>query len=224
MSRIPLTQLDHRQFKQRLQQCRRCPRLTAFHDQVREQYPDYHAAPVGSWGADQARGLIVGLAPGLHGAARTGRAFVGDTSGQVLFTALYRQGLSTAPDADRSQLNGIRITNVVKCLPPGNAPTVAERNQCADYLSWELNQLTGRAPRKNRVILCLGGFAHRALYRALGHTAPTFAHGVESQVAAKLWVISSFHPSRLNLNTGRITPTMVDQVVQQFRLRLHHIA
>ncbi|MEM7101329.1 MAG: uracil-DNA glycosylase family protein [Pseudomonadota bacterium] len=205
-------QLSLRQYHQEVAACGRCIRLCHNHTQVAEQYPDYHAAPVGIWGDSSPRGLIVGLAPGLHGAARTGRAFVGDSSGVTLFGSLYRCGITSTPDPYKAHPNGYALTNVVKCLPPQNAPTTQERDACSDFLAWELNRLIGKHPRKPRVIVCLGGFAHRSVFKLLGEKAPKFEHAGLNQVLLNVWVVSSFHPSRLNMNTGRLTDSMLDDV------------
>lgn len=198
-----------------LPNCRRCPRLVARHAEVRQQYPGYHAAPVGAWGERRARLLIVGLAPGLHGAARSGRAFVGDASGDFLFAGLARTGLASDADPQRARLLNTRITNVVKCLPPGNAPTASEINTCMGYLRSELQSFYTAGVRKPRVILTLGGVAHRAVCRTLGVKGADFAHAGQWQIERKLALLSSFHPSRLNVNTRRLTPAMFDAVLRR---------
>jgi len=131
----------------------RCPRLVAHRAQVRESFPTYQAHPIGAWGPARARLLIVGLAPGLHGAARTGKAFVGDASGEFLFAALYRAGLCSSPDPHVAKLLQTRITNAVKCLPPGNAPNAAELNNCATFLQRELSEHYPPRTRQRRVVL-----------------------------------------------------------------------
>ncbi len=199
--------------------CRRCSRLVAKHKEVRLRYPGYHAAPVGAWGDPRARLLVVGLAPGLHGAARSGRAFVGDASGDFLFAGLARHNLATSADPQRAKLLNTRITNVVKCLPPDNAPTTAEINTCLGYLRTELQQFYSPGVRKPRVVLTLGGVAHRVVCRALS-VKHTFAHGAECQVHPQLTLLASFHPSRLNVNTRRLTPVMFDTVLQRAQMSL----
>ena len=205
--------------------CRACPRLVAHHQAVKQAFPDYHAAPVGAWGDPGARILLVGLAPGLHGATRTGKAFVGDASGAFLFAALHRCGLATHPQADKAALNNVRITNVVKCLPPRNAPGAQEISNCQPHLAAELAWFCPSRARLERVIVTLGAVAHRAVTRTLGLSAKQtpFVHAGEYQVSKKLQLISCFHPSRLNVNTGRITPQMIDQVLQKAinRVSLH---
>lgn len=196
----------------RLRDCTRCPRLVAHHAEVRQSYPEYHAAPVGSWGDPRAKIVVVGLAPGLHGAARTGRAFVGDASGNFLFAALHRHGFSTSAEPANAQLRNMRITNVVKCLPPGNAPTATEVNTCAAHLELELMRYFPPGARQPRVLITLGGVAHRAVARNIGLKEAGFGHAAVHRLSAKRHVISSFHPSRLNVNTGRLTAPMFDEV------------
>ena len=147
--------------------CRRCPRLAGFLDEVREKHSDYYCRPVPPFGDLKARFLIVGLAPGLHGANRTGRPFTGDHAGIMLYQMLHRYGFSsheasTSAD-DALELTDCRITNAVKCLPPQNKPVGAEINTCNDFLAAELDTLADDA-----VVLALGGIAHRAIVRARG--------------------------------------------------------
>ena len=184
----------------------------ALRQQTQIDYPGYHAAPVGSWGDPRARLLIIGLAPGLHGAARTGRAFVGDASGDFLFSCLHRLGFATAAAPHQAKLLGARITNAVKCLPPGNAPTGIELKACAGFLRAELDKYCSSRARQARVIVTLGGVAHRAVCSALGLKGAQFGHAVIHTVTPRLSVVSSFHPSRLNVNTRRITAEMLDEV------------
>jgi len=196
-----------------LRACLRCPRLVQNHVEVRAQYPDYHAAPVGSWGDPNPRIVIVGLAPGLHGATRTGKAFVGDASSRFLFAALYRQGLATSQLAEEAQLQRVRITNVVKCLPPGNAPIAAEIAACTDHLVNELNRYFPYKARRPRVLVTLGGIAHNAVCRQLKLNQAKFGHANIHKLTEQLHIISSYHPSRLNVNTGRLTEQMFDEVL-----------
>ena len=214
-----------------LECCRRCPRLVALRREVREARPDYHAAPVAAWGTKRARLLIVGLAPGMHGANRTGRPFTGDASGDFLFRALHRAGFSSSENAADARLIGIRITNAVKCLPPENRPVAAEISNCAPYLDGELHELCGAHPRRPRVVLCLGRLAHDAVVRTLAarHTAgesatrrsklelPAFAHGLVAEVAPRVHLLDTYHPSRQNTNTKRLTEEMLDQVMTTAR-------
>ena len=195
-----------------LTNCQRCPRLVAHHQQVRQQFPHYYTAPVPAWGDPKARLLVVGLAPGLHGAARTGKGFVGDASGDFLFASLSKCGFATSAAPDTATLLNTQITNVIKCLPPGNAPTTNERNNCQTYLEHELGSFYPSKSRKPRVIVCLGTFAHTALCRGLKVKKWAFGHGTEQQIYDRLWCISSFHPSRLNVNTKRLTAKMLDHI------------
>lgn len=198
-----------------LDACQRCPRLVAHHAACAEDYPHYWLAPVPSLGAVRPRVYIVGLAPGLHGAGRTGLPFTGDASGRFLFDGLCKHGFARQED-NRHRLLGVRISNAVKCLPPGNAPTATEVNNCRDFLAAELRHyvLIGRTPR---VVLALGGLAHRAVSRALGLGTLAFKHGARTQLDAHRLLLASFHPSRLNVNTGRITPAMLDDVLRAVR-------
>ena len=182
--------------------------------EVREIYPDYHARPVGAWGAPRAQLLIVGLAPGLHGAYRTGKAFVGDSSGALLFEALANTGFATEPAASDARLINARITNAVKCLPPQNAPLSIEVNRCRDWLQPELKAHAPARAYKPRVILTLGGVAYRAVLRGLElKERPKFEHGLLLRVRSNLAVVAAFHPSRLNVNTGRVNLSMMESVL-----------
>ena len=158
--------------------------------------------------------LVVGLAPGLHGAYRTGKAFVGDASGALLFEALASTGFATASVASDARLINARITNAVKCLPPKNAPLGSEVNQCRDWLQPELKAHAPERGYKPRAILTLGGVAYQAVLRSLElKERPKFEHGQMLRVRSNLAVIASFHPSRLNVNTGRINLAMMKTVL-----------
>jgi uracil-DNA glycosylase family 4 len=193
--------------------CRLCPRLATFLDAVRDRYPDYYCRPVAPFGDLTARLLIVGLAPGMHGANRTGRPFTGDHAGILLYETLYKFGFSNQPGSvsadDALKLHDCRITNSVKCLPPDNKPVGAEINTCNAYLSGELELLP-----TPRVVLALGGIAHRAVIRALGlrQAEYKFAHAAEHRVDGRLLLLDSFHCSRYNTNTGRLTTAMFEAV------------
>jgi uracil-DNA glycosylase len=194
--------------------CTRCPRLAAFLATTRDRHPDYWARPVPSFGAARARLVIVGLAPGMHGANRTGRPFTGDHAGILLYGTLYQAGLASAPHSksarDRLRLRNVRIVNSVKCVPPGNKPLPAEIRRCNAYLAEELRML-----RAARVYLALGRVAHEALLLALGEPRARyrFAHGREHSLGAARWLIDSYHCSRYNTATGRLTPGMFRTVV-----------
>jgi uracil-DNA glycosylase family 4 len=146
--------------------CRACPRLAAFLDDVNGRYPDYYCKPVPPFGDSSASFLIVGLAPGMHGANRTGRPFTGDHAGILLYQMLHKYGFSTHEESlavdDDLQLTNCRITNAVKCLPPDNKPIGAEINTCNSYLANELQTLA-----ESSLVLALGGIAHRAIIKAL---------------------------------------------------------
>lgn len=205
--------------------CRRCPRLATFLDEVGERYPNYHARPVAAFGDAKARLLIVGLAPGLHGANATGRPFTGDHAGIILYETLHRFGFAALPTSthvdDGQSLLGARLTNAVKCLPPQNKPVGAEINTCNDFLKAELAEL----PRPS-VVLVLGGIAHRAVLRALGLklSAHKFAHHAVAMPEDGLTLISSYHCSRYNTQTRRLTGAMFDEVFADLRARVDSIA
>ncbi|NND49849.1 MAG: uracil-DNA glycosylase, partial [Rhizobiales bacterium] len=186
--------------------CRDCPRLATFLDEVRERYPDYHCAPVAPFGATRARLLIVGLAPGMHGANASGRPFTGDHAGILLYETLYRYGFSSRETSqhrrDGLRLIDCRMTNAVKCLPPQNKPVGAEIATCNRFLAAELAAL----PR-GALVLALGGIAHRAVLRALGmkQSALKFAHHAKFNLENGLTLMSSYHCSRYNTQTRRLT-------------------
>jgi uracil-DNA glycosylase len=197
--------------------CRACPRLAAFLDAVAAQHPDYHCRPVAPFGAGEARLLIVGLAPGMHGANRTGRPFTGDHAGILLYETLHRFGFASQASGlaadDGLRLLDCRITNAVKCLPPDNRPVGAEIRQCNAFLQQELRTL----PRSS-VVLALGGIAHRAVVRALGAKQADyrFGHAVLHEVGG-LRLLDSYHCSRYNTNTRRLTPAMFEAVFAHAR-------
>ena len=189
--------------------CRDCPRLAAFLDSVKKKNPDYYCKPVPPFGDASARFLIVGLAPGMHGANRTGRPFTGDHAGVLLYETLHAFGFSNQAEAsavdDGLELLDCRITNAVKCLPPDNKPLGAEINTCNSYLANELRLLP-----KNSVMLALGGIAHRAIIRALSlrQADYPFGHAAEHELAEGLLLLDSYHCSRYNTNTRRLTDEM----------------
>ena len=198
--------------------CRRCPRLASYLDEVKVQYPDYHARPVPSFGPRRSRLLIVGLAPGVHGANRTGRPFTGDYAGRLLYETLHGLGLSSKPESvhrrDGLKLKDCRITNAVKCVPPQNKPVGAEVRNCNDFLGAEL-----AAAAPGGVILALGGVAHGAILKALGLKlrAFPFGHGNEHRLDDGRWLVDSYHCSRYNTQTRRLTTTMFRRVVRRAR-------
>jgi uracil-DNA glycosylase family 4 len=193
--------------------CRLCPRLAAFLAAVRERHPDYHARPVGPFGDPAAPLLIVGLAPGMHGANRTGRPFTGDHAGLLLYRTLFDAGLANQPDGtepdDGLRLIGCRISNAVKCLPPENKPKGDEVRNCNRYLAAELHDARPRA------VLALGRVAHEATLRAYGLplAARPFAHGREHALPGGSRLLDCYHCSRYNTQTGRLTDLMFREVV-----------
>lgn len=201
--------------------CRWCARLAGFLDGIRADYPDYHARPVAPVGVDVPRLLIVGLAPGFHGANATGRPFTGDYAGILLYQTLYDFGFSNRPVSthrgDGLELRDCRITNAVKCLPPENKPLGDEIRRCNAYLAQELRGLPPGA-----VILALGAIAHGAVLRALGLKAKhhPFGHGREYALPNGGRLITSYHCSRYNTQTGRLTEPMFREVFAQVRRRL----
>ena len=198
--------------------CRDCPRLAEFLDQTALKYPDYHARPVAPFGDPRARLLIVGLAPGMHGANASGRPFTGDFAGILLYQTLYDHGFSNRPESvsrdDDLQLDGCRITNAVKCLPPQNKPLLDEVKHCNRYLRAELDELQG-----NAVVLALGKIAHDAVLRALELrlSAYPFGHEHVHQVSGNFCLIDSYHCSRYNTQTRRLSADMFASVFRRAR-------
>lgn len=236
--------------------CRACPRLVDWREEVAavkrpsSRSQPYWGRPVPSWGDERPRVLIVGLAPAAHGGNRTGRIFTGDRSGDVLFASLHRCGLAALPASvsagDGQRLIATRMTAAVLCAPPGNKPTVVERDTCAAWLSAEFALSLDSV----RVIVCLGGFAWQAMWRVMGSAGftvprprPAFGHGVEvplarsapsvqsratpapacgprngpGTVGARRLLIGCYHPSQQNTFTGRVTPAMLDAVFGRAR-------
>lgn len=201
--------------------CRACDRLAQFLDQVQDRHPSYFCKPVSPFGDSAAQLLIVGLAPGLHGANATGRPFTGDWCSDLLYGTLHQFGFASAPRSlsrtDSLQLLNCRLTNAVKCLPPANKPTPQEIRQCSNFL---VHEITSLSPR---LIVCLGAVAHQAVLSCLPlkdlglrASALKFAHGAEHQVGS-VRVIDSYHPSRYNTNTGRLTPAMFEAIFARAR-------
>lgn len=193
--------------------CRRCPRLAAFLADVHAEHPSYWCKPVPPFGDASARLVIVGLAPGMHGANASGRPFTGDHAGILLYATLHEYGFATAAVAkarnDDLRLTGCRITNAVKCLPPENKPTPAEVRTCNGFLAADLRLLPAGG-----VVLALGRIAHDASLRALDLRASAFpfAHGAVHALAAGSVLVDSYHCSRYNTNTRRLTPAMFREV------------
>jgi uracil-DNA glycosylase family 4 len=193
--------------------CRKCQRLAGFLDQVAIEHPDYHARPVAAFGDPDARLLIVGLAPGMHGANATGRPFTGDHAGILLYQTLFDFGFGSQPHSvspnDGLELIGTRITNAVKCLPPQNKPLLDEVRNCNHYLRAELDNLPDPA-----VVVALGKLAHDAILRALDLRLSAYPFGHENihNLSATMRMIDSYHCSRYNTQTRRLTPKMFSQV------------
>lgn len=210
-----------------IENCQRCPRLTAYRAEVarmkRKAYAHwtYWGRPVAGFGDPAARIWIIGLAPGAHGANRTGRVFTGDRSGDFLFAALHRCGLANQPASvhrdDGLQLKNCFISASARCAPPDNKPLPVELGQCESFLDREWKLL-----RRKRVILALGGIAWNAawaLAQRMGcHCAeggrPAFAHGAMVELEPRLSLIGSYHVSQQNTFTGRLTPAMFDAVIR----------
>lgn len=198
--------------------CRRCPRLAGFLDDVRARHPDYWARPVPSFGDPAARFLIVGLAPGLHGANASGRPFTGDWCGPLLYSTLYRHGFASKATSDARgdglALVDCRIVNAVKCLPPDNKPELSEIRACNAYLANERSMLA-----RVTVVLALGTIAHRAMLEAMGlkASAHRFVHHAAYTLPGGTTLVDSYHVSRYNTNTGRLTEAMFDAVIGDVR-------
>ena len=216
--------------------CRACPRLVEWREQVavvrRRAFEDerYWGRPVPGWGDPSPTILIVGLAPAAHGGNRTGRIFTGDRSGDFLFASLYRCGLAAQPTSvkagDGQRLLGVRVAAAVRCAPPANKPTVAERDACSPWLAEEIRQVRASL----QVIVCLGGFAWQALWPVLAkggflvpRPRPAFAHGAEAELrpattsggGEPVLLLGCYHPSQQNTFTGRVTPEMLDAVFRR---------
>lgn len=198
--------------------CRACPRLSRFLDEVQADHPDYHCRPVPPFGTRRPKLLIVGLAPGMHGANATGRPFTGDYAGILLYETLYKFGFSNRPvsesAADGLKLKQCRITNAVKCLPPANKPVGAEINTCNAFLAAELDGLPA-----GTVVLALGSIAHTAILKALGLKRKDYPFGHDRFYALDngLHLASSYHCSRYNTQTRRLTPAMFHKVFRRIR-------
>ena len=196
--------------------CTRCPRLAEFLAETHERYADYWARPVPSFGPADAKLVFVGLAPGMHGANRTGRPFTGDYAGILLYETLYELGLATAGESisldDGLKLKGTRIANAVKCVPPENKPLPDEIRTCNAYLKIELGELT-----RVKVLLALGRVAHDAVLIALGQKRSQFpfGHGNEHPVSDKQYLVDSYHCSRYNTSTKVLTVPMFKKVVKR---------
>jgi len=203
--------------------CHDCPRLAGFLDRVALAHPDYHARPVPAFGPQRAQLLIVGLAPGMHGANRTGRPFTGDHAGILLYATLHKFGFASRPESvhrsDGLRLLGCRITNALKCLPPQNKPQPGELRRCNRFLAVEI------AAVRPRAILALGGVAHHAVLMALGLIPAhwRFAHHAVHELSAgapSMRLFDSYHCSRYNTQTKRLTALAFEAVIGDIALFL----
>ncbi len=205
--------------------CPLCPRLAEFRGENRDKFPDFHNAPVDSFGPVGAPVLVVGLAPGLRGANRTARPFTGDYAGDLLYATLTKFGLATGdydcrPD-DGLTLTGCRITNAVRCVPPENKPIGQEIKACRPFLAGELAAMPNL-----EIVVALGGVAHRAVLAALGlkQSALPFAHGAVHALtpgsAGPRHLADSYHCSRYNTNTGKLTTEMFEAVFAEVARRI----
>jgi uracil-DNA glycosylase family 4 len=201
--------------------CALCPRLAGFRAAQRAAHPDWFNAPVPSFGDERPELLIVGLAPGLRGANRTGRPFTGDYAGDLLYSTLLKYGLAEGSYAAHPQdgllLKRVRIVNAVRCVPPQNKPEPGEIAACRPFLAADLAALPSV-----KAILALGGIAHNALLAAKGlrRAAYPFAHGAIYRLPDGVLLADSYHCSRLNTNTGRLTPAMFEAVIGDLAHRL----
>jgi len=193
--------------------CPRCPRLVAFREELRGEFPAWWNAPVPAFGDPAAWLAIIGLAPGKHGANRTGRPFTGDFAGELLYATLLKFGLATgtfqATPEDDLQLNGAIVINAVKCLPPANKPTPEEIHTCRPFLDGQLAVLPSV-----RVVIALGQIAHQSAVKVLGGRLPKakFGHCSEHVMPDGRVLLDSYHCSRYNQNTGRLTAPMFEAV------------
>ena len=205
--------------------CRKCERLANFLDEVKSKHPDYFCKPVPAFGDANARLVIVGLAPGMHGANRTGRPFTGDYAGVLLYETLYKYGFATKPVSESAddglQLINCRISNAVKCLPPDNKPLPVEINTCNRYIAAELQAL-----KPGRVILALGNVAHAAVLKAFGLKLKNykFAHAARHILLNGLVLYDSYHCSRYNTQTRRLTEAMFHEVFAVIAGELEEVA
>lgn len=196
--------------------CPLCPRLTKFRSDLRARHIGWWNAPVPGFGDPDAWLCIVGLAPGMRGANRTGRPFTGDQAGNLLYATLAKFGLSSGEYASKSDdgvtLDGVFISNAVRCVPPGNKPETAEIHACRPYLAEHLHSLPNL-----KVVIALGGTAHQSAVKALGGKLPKapFGHGAVHALHTGYTIVDSYHCSQLNTNTGRLTTEMFESVFAQ---------
>ncbi len=196
--------------------CVACPRLVHYRRELAQRHPDYHCAPVATWGRRESRLLVVGLAPEPHGANRTGRPFVGAAAGQALFASLGAAGFSCEGQGNRRP-NWARIANVVRCVPPSNRPMAAEIRECNAYLKHDLAMLWTPRSRQARCVVTLGKIAWEAVGEALGIRLPPFAHGAECEPLPNLNILACYHPSGRDGNAGQLMKAMLDAVFRRCR-------
>ena len=201
--------------------CYACSRLDQFLTKVSSEYPDYYSKPVPSFGSPNPKLLIIGLAPGLHGANATGRPFTGDHAGIMLYRMLYEHGFSNKEESittdDGLRLKKCRITNAVRCLPPKNKPVAEEINNCNQYLAEELQNVDRKG-----VILCLGQIAHKSTIKALRlkQSAHPFKHGKFYKLDDGRVIVDSYHCSRYNTQTKRLTEAMFNNIFKNIKNQL----
>lgn len=198
--------------------CNICPRLKSYIDFQRIEHPEWHNGPVRSFGSIKSEVLILGLAPGLHGANTTGRPFTGDMSGILLFEMIEKYGFSNGkfennPD-DKLELINCRISNAVRCVPPENRPTGVEMNNCLPFLKDEIEAMSNL-----KAIMCLGTVSHNNALKALGYkqSHAKFAHNAKVTLDNGITLFDSYHCSRYNLNTRRLTPEMFEDVFKDIK-------
>jgi len=205
--------------------CRQCPRLVRWREKVAREkkaaYSNeiYWGRPVPGWGDSQAKIVVVGLAPGAHGANRTGRMFTGDESGKWLYRALWKAGWASQKEStgaqDGLELRSVWITSAVKCAPPDNRPSPKERDRCSNFFDREIREL-----KEAKVYLALGGFGFEAVTKLFGlKPRPKFGHGLEVQLSEGRWLVGCYHVSQQNTFTGRLTEKMLDGVMGRVGVR-----
>jgi uracil-DNA glycosylase family 4 len=220
---VPSSKSQLEALEQEITECRRCPRLVSWREQVAREKrasfsdQDYWGRPVSGFGDSAARVLVVGLAPAAHGGNRTGRVFTGDRSGDWLFASLWRTGFANQPTSvsvdDGLEVTDVYIAAAVRCAPPANKPTPKERDTCLPFLRREIQLLT-----ELKVVVALGQFAHQILGGELGISPrPHFGHGAEATAPNGMVLLSSYHPSQQNTFTGTLTEPMLDSVFSRAR-------
>ena len=198
--------------------CDLCVRLCEYRESNKNKYSSYHNAPVPAFGSIDAEILVVGLAPGLHGANQTGRPFTNDYAGDILYPALKKEGLAKGTylkkNNDGFELLNVRITNAVRCVPPENKPTTMEEKNCRNFLIDEIGKM-----KNLKVILCLGTISHKNVLASLGvkQSFAKFKHGEVYKLDKGICIIDSYHTSRYNINTGVLTEKMFDEIIAKIK-------